>query len=166
VIEIDPNTTTPKAPDQEGLAPTRQRTSKAKAMLRARNMSAANVEGSTAEGSLRAARAEGSLSTAEGSLRAVAGRRSEGARASIFTALASFDPTLPRLGRVQRQAKRCLLAHNGVATTTAIRSWCYAGRQRRHWHYEVIREALHRLGARMIGRARGTGRPAIWSLVR
>jgi len=62
------------------------------------------------------------------------------------------------------QARRCLIAKNGLATMSQLKDWCYAGREHRHWHYEVIREALHRIGARPIGRARGIGRPGIWAL--
>jgi hypothetical protein len=41
-------------------------------------------------------------------------------RASIARALAAFNPTLPRVGRVQRRAKRCLIAYNGLATMTQL----------------------------------------------
>ena len=81
---------------------------------------------------------------------------------SIARARVSFNPTLPRRGRVSTQALRCLIANKGVATMTQFRAWCYAGRDHRHWHYEVIREALRRLGARPFGRVRGIGRPGIW----
>lgn len=87
-------------------------------------------------------------------------------RRSIARARLSFNPTLSRSGRVLTQARRCLIAKNGVATMTQLKAWCYAGREHRHWQYEVIREALLRLGARPIGRARGIGRPGIWALVR
>jgi hypothetical protein len=85
-------------------------------------------------------------------------------RRSVARARLSFNPTLGRPGgRVSRQARRCLIAKNGVATMTQLKTWCYAGRAHRHWQYEVIREALHRLGARQIGRAGGIGRPGIWA---
>jgi hypothetical protein len=81
----------------------------------------------------------------------------------MLRALQAFNPTLPRRGRVSTQARRCPLAHNGLATMTEFRAWCYAGREHKHWQYEVIREALARLGARQIGRAGGIGRPGIWA---
>jgi hypothetical protein len=86
----------------------------------------------------------------------------EARRRSIARARLSFNPTLPRAGRVATQAHRCLIANNGLATVTQLKAWCYAGREHRHWQYEVIREALRRLGARPIGRAHGIGRPGIW----
>jgi hypothetical protein len=82
---------------------------------------------------------------------------------SIDTALAAFNPTLPRRGRIATQARRCLIA-NGVATTSQIREWCYVGKPRRHWHHTEIRRALRQLGAKEIGRAGGPGRPIIWSI--
>jgi hypothetical protein len=86
-------------------------------------------------------------------------------RSRIARALAAFDPTLPRLGRLQRQAKRCLIANDGSATTTQIRAWCYPGRERQHWHHAEIRRALRKLGAHQIGRSpTGVGRPSIWAL--
>jgi hypothetical protein len=82
---------------------------------------------------------------------------------SIARARQSFNPTLRRRGRVATQARRCLTAHSGLATMTQLKAWCYAGRPHRHWQYEVIREALARLGATQIGRAHGIGRPSIWA---
>jgi hypothetical protein len=61
-----------------------------------------------------------------------------------------------------RQARRCLIANNGRATTAELKVWCYAGRVHHHWHYEVIREALLRIGTRQMGRSGGPGRPAIY----
>jgi hypothetical protein len=83
---------------------------------------------------------------------------------SAHRARQSFNPSASRRGRVATQARRCLTAQ-GVASVTQLKAWCYAGREHRHWHYEVIREALVRLGARQIGRAGGRGRPAIWAIV-
>jgi hypothetical protein len=83
-------------------------------------------------------------------------------RSSIDKARLSANPTLPRLGRVARQAARCLTVHSS-ATMSELKQWCYAGRAHAHWQYEVIREALIRLGAVQIGRAGGIGRPAIWA---
>ena len=88
-----------------------------------------------------------------------------GRRYSIARARLSFNPTLDRPGgRVMTQARRCLIAKNGVATMTQLKARCYAGREHRHWQYEVIREALRRLGARRIGRGSGIGRPGIWMI--
>ena len=85
-------------------------------------------------------------------------------RSRIARALAAFDPTLPRLGRLMRQAKRCLIANDGSATTTQIRAWCYPGREREHWHHAEIRRALRKI-AKPIGRSpTGIGRPGIWTL--
>src|SRR6516165_1673388 len=90
--------------------------------------------------------------------------RSKWGRASIARARLSANPTLPRLGRLQRQAKRCLIANDGLATTTQIRAWCYPGRERRHWHHAEIRRALRKI-AKPIGRSpTGIGRPGIWAL--
>jgi hypothetical protein len=69
---------------------------------------------------------------------------------------------LPREGRVQRQTRRAFIAHGGQPLTmTELRHWCFAGRQRQHWHYWSITRALHRLGALPLGRA---GRAGIWAL--
>lgn len=94
----------------------------------------------------------------------ISGGYQEARKRSIATARLSFKPTANRPGaRVATQARRCLIAKNGLATMTQLKAWCYAGREHRHWQYEVIREALHRLGAKQIGRAGGVGRPSIWA---
>src|SRR5262249_34066243 len=86
-------------------------------------------------------------------------------RSRIARALAASNPTLPRVGRLMRQAKHCLIANDGSATTTQIRAWCYPGRERRHWHHAEVRRALRQLGAKPIGRSpTGIGRPGIWTL--
>ena len=104
------------------------------------------------------------MSEVSGAVTAVSRGRSERRRARIATARLSFDPTLPRLGRLQRQAKRCLIANDGSATTTQIRAWCYPGRERQHWHHAEIRRALRKI-AKPIGRSpTGIGRPGIWAL--
>jgi len=46
--------------------------------------------------------------------------------------------------------RRCLIAADGVATMRELKAWCYVGRPHAHWQYEVIREALVRIGARPI----------------
>jgi hypothetical protein len=58
---------------------------------------------------------------------------------------------LPRQGRIIRQCRRCLTAHNGFARMRELREWCYPGRQRQHWHHNNIRRALERLSAKRIG---------------
>jgi hypothetical protein len=87
-----------------------------------------------------------------------------GARSRIARALAAFNPRLPRRGRVQRQAERCLIAHNGIASMKDLRAWCYIGRPFQRWQCWSIKCALRKLGAVQIGRAGGVGRPAIWRL--
>ena len=82
---------------------------------------------------------------------------------SIARARISFNASSPRRGRVVTQARRCLVAHNGIATMTQLKAWCYAGREHRHWFYINIKRALQRLGAKQIGRAGGIGRPAIYA---
>jgi hypothetical protein len=86
-----------------------------------------------------------------------------GRRASIDRALAAFNPRLPRRGRVRRQAERCLIAQNGIASMKDLRAWCYIGQPFQRWQCWSIKCALWKLGARQIGRAGGIGRPAIYS---
>jgi hypothetical protein len=94
---------------------------------------------------------------------ATGNRGIEGARPRIASALAAFNPTLPRRGRVGRQGRRGLIANNGVATTSQLLEWAYPG-ERKRWHYAELRRALRGLGIKEIGRANGYGRPIIWSL--
>ena len=82
----------------------------------------------------------------------------------IDRARALVDPTLPRGGRLKTQAKRALVAHNGQASTSQIREWCYVGKPYRGWHHTEIRRALRQLEVKEVGRARGPGRPIIWSI--
>jgi hypothetical protein len=71
---------------------------------------------------------------------------------SIARARASFNASLPRRGgRVATQIRRCLTAHDGIASMAQLRSWAYVGQPRQHWHYKWIYAALRRLGARRIG---------------
>jgi len=87
------------------------------------------------------------------------------ARSRIARALAAFDASKPRPGgRLLKQCRRCLIAHNGAATTTQLKDWAYAGREHRHWHYWNLKRTLLSLGAKQIGFARARGAPAIWSL--
>ena len=86
------------------------------------------------------------------------------ARSRIARALAAFDARLPRCGRVELQTRRCLIALGGTASMKDLRAWCYAGKPFRRWQCFSIRRALWKLGAVQIGRAGGTGRPAIYRL--
>jgi hypothetical protein len=86
----------------------------------------------------------------------------ERARARIATALAAFNPSLPRQGRLAGQSKRAFLAQPNPSMRDLC-DWCYPGQPRRHWFYINIKRALRQLGAVQIGRAGGIGRPAIWA---
>jgi len=66
---------------------------------------------------------------------------------ALVKARARFNAALPRQGRVQRQARRCLLARQGVASLRELREWCYPSQDRRHWHQTNIYRALAKLGA-------------------
>jgi hypothetical protein len=91
-------------------------------------------------------------------------RRNSSARSRTATARRSFDPSLPRQGRLARQCKRAFLAHNNQPLSMReLREWCYPGRERQHWFYINIKRALRKLGAVQIGRAGGIGRPAIYA---
>lgn len=84
-----------------------------------------------------------------------------GARALADRSRMRALAALPREGRVQRQTRRAFIANGGrPLTMTELRQWCFAGRQRQHWHYWSITRALHRLGALPLGRA---GRAGIWA---
>jgi len=71
-------------------------------------------------------------------------------------------------GRLQRAARRALLAHGGTATTVEVAQWAYVRKvvrgerldddDRRH-----VRRALDQIAER-VGRAGGMGRPIIWRL--
>jgi hypothetical protein len=76
----------------------------------------------------------------------------------------SFNPSLPREGRLARQIRRAFTAcNNRPLSMRELREWCYAGRARQHWFYINIKRALARLGARQIGRSGGIGRPAVYA---
>ncbi len=83
---------------------------------------------------------------------------------SVARARLSFNPTASRRGRVWTQCRRCLVAKNGLATTADVVAWAYPRGERRHWQFEVVREALAKLGARRIGRGAGRGRPLLWAI--
>ena len=87
-------------------------------------------------------------------------------RASIDRALAAFNPSLPREGRIQRQCRRALLVRPTVTMSELCSRWCYPRRPRKHWFYINIKRALRKLGAEQIGRADGPGRPAIYATCR
>jgi hypothetical protein len=70
---------------------------------------------------------------------------------SIAKARLSFNPALPREGRVMRACRHALIARDGLVSMRDLRSWAYPGQSRQHWHYWSIYEALKRLGARRIG---------------
>jgi len=75
----------------------------------------------------------------------------EGRRRSIERARLSFNAALPRQGRVQRAARRCLIAKNGVASMRDLRDWAYPGQPRLRWHRWSIVRALAKLGCKRIG---------------
>jgi hypothetical protein len=74
-----------------------------------------------------------------------------GRRRTIDTARRSFDPSLPRRGRVILQCERAFAVGDGRASMRELRQWCFAGKRREHWHYADIYSALRRLGAERIG---------------
>src|SRR5215469_18829684 len=75
-----------------------------------------------------------------------------GRQRSIATARLSFNASLRRPGgRVVTQIRRCLTAHDGIASMAQIRGFAYPGQPRKHWHYSRIYAALKRLGARRVG---------------
>jgi hypothetical protein len=61
------------------------------------------------------------------------------------------------------QARRCLIAHDGMASMSELREWCYAGQPRQHWFYINIKRALRRLGAQSLGRA-GRKKGNLWTV--
>jgi hypothetical protein len=61
------------------------------------------------------------------------------------------------------QARRGLIANDGIATTTQLLKWAYP-RERQHWHCNELRRVLRQLGVKEIGRAGGRARPIIWSI--
>jgi hypothetical protein len=65
---------------------------------------------------------------------------------------------------VELQVKRCLIAHDGSASMKDFRAYCYPGKPFKRWQCYSIRRALWKLGAVKIGRAGGTGCPAIYRL--
>jgi len=104
------------------------------------------------------------LSAAERSVAEI--RANTRARSRMSRALASFDPSLPRVGRVERQLKRAFIAHNyQPLTMSQLWPWAYPGLKRaKHWHRWSVRCALLKI-AKPVGRsATGRGRPGIWAL--
>jgi hypothetical protein len=84
-------------------------------------------------------------------------------RTSIDIARKSFNPRNSRTGRLVTQARRGLIANDGLATTSQLLQWAYP-HERRHWHCDELRRALRKLGAKQLGRSGGRGRPIIWSI--
>jgi hypothetical protein len=85
-----------------------------------------------------------------------------GARSRTDRATAAFNASLPRVGRLERQIKRCFLAHDmQPVSTSALRSWCYPGQPRHRWQLFNVKRTLRRLNAVKVGRA---GRAGIWQL--
>jgi hypothetical protein len=72
---------------------------------------------------------------------------------------------LGRSGRVFTQVRRCLTAHDGIASMRDLRAWAYVGQPFQRWQCWSIKRALFKLGAKQIGRAGGVGRPAIYAIV-
>jgi hypothetical protein len=69
----------------------------------------------------------------------------------IDKALAAFNASLPREGRIARQCRYCLIVNGGIASMRQLREYCYHARPRRHWHHGNIARTLKRLGAERIG---------------
>ena len=65
---------------------------------------------------------------------------------SIDKALAAFNATLPRRGRLIRQLSRCFLVYSRP-TPKQMREYCYPGRKRQHWHHTNIYRALRNIRA-------------------
>ena|SRR6516225_1303167 len=82
---------------------------------------------------------------------------------SITTARISFNPTKPRSGRLMVQARRGLIANDGLATTSQLLQWAYP-HDRKHWHCNELRRSLRQLGVKEVGRSSGRGRPIIWAI--
>jgi len=76
------------------------------------------------------------------------------------------SPAKPALnrGRVQRLARRALLAL-GTASTSEVLDWtCVRKRRRANNDNRAARRALEQIGAIRIGRAKTIGRPMLWRL--
>jgi hypothetical protein len=82
---------------------------------------------------------------------------------SIATARLSFNPRKSRTGRLMTQARRGLIANDGLATTSQLLQWAYP-RERKHWHCNELRRSLRQLGIKEVGRSGGRGRPIIWAM--
>ncbi len=69
-------------------------------------------------------------------------------------------------GRVQRQCRRALLAHDGPISTSVAICWSYRelvwGAPSRNTLNRAVRRALESIGAVKIGRALTSGRPWLW----
>jgi hypothetical protein len=69
-------------------------------------------------------------------------------------------------GRVQRQCRRALLAHDGPISTSEAIAWSYReliwGAPSKDSLSRAVRHALTSIGAVRIGRAKTIGRPYLW----
>ena len=92
------------------------------------------------------------VSGGEGAETADADGRTNRRRAAMDKARRFFNPSLSRVGRVERQVRRCFIASDGQPVTMRkLRERCYPCQRRRHWHHGEIRRALAKLGAVRIG---------------
>jgi hypothetical protein len=57
----------------------------------------------------------------------------DGRRRSIERARLSANASLPREGKLRRQIRRCMLAHDQLVRMRDLRAWCYPGQPRQHW---------------------------------
>src|SRR5262249_12033464 len=69
----------------------------------------------------------------------------------------------PRVGRIQRQARRKLMLSQGEPLQTRdFFSWCYPREmQPQKWQMQHIHRGLSRLAVK-VGRATSIGRPILW----
>src|SRR5262245_46265441 len=80
-------------------------------------------------------------------------------------------PPAPALGngRVQRLARRAMIALGYMASTSAVLDWTACrklrhGQRAQRWDYGTARRALEQIGAVRVGRAESIGRPWLWRL--
>ena len=72
-------------------------------------------------------------------------------------------PRRPRVGRVERQVRRCLIAGGDVVPFSDLIAWSYAG-GRRPWRWTIYK-ALKRFGVN-IGRGRWAPNDALAKLIK
>jgi len=56
---------------------------------------------------------------------------------------------LPREGKIQRQIRRCFIAHSGQHKTRDLLNWAFPTQPRQHWHYWSIYRAAPRYAVRV-----------------